>query len=177
MIILKLFCESSLSFYSHIIESPSFSSSTRGFYTCDTIAESFRPNLWMVERRAKCCNKYELFCLCKLYPFLVYWNWLLALLLCTLVVVLFEWWGQVWPVNISGGPDAGLVCKCFLHINNAACIWRGRRTWQYSKSSVSGEQVQRRGGRVLVIKPRMDPPYPWEAWGLQEGWWVGWVLN
>ncbi len=92
----------------------------------------------------------------------------LALLLCGGDVV-FEWWGQVWLINISGGPDAGLAWKCFLHINNAAFIWRGRRAWlQYSKGLVSGEQVKRRGPG-FVIKPQTDPSYPWEVEGYRGG--------
>lgn len=77
----------------------------------------------------------------------------------------FEWWSRVWQINIAGGPDACLASKCFLHINNATCIWRGRGSVaQYSKGSVSGEQVQRGGGGAgFVIMPQTDPPYPWEV--------------
>lgn len=35
---------------------------------------------------------------------------------------------------------------------------------QYSKGSVSGEQVQQRGaGLGFVIMPQTDPPYPWDV--------------
>lgn len=38
----------------------------------------------------------------------------------------------------------------------------------YSKGSVSGEQVQRRGPG-FVIKPHTDPPYPGEVEGNRRG--------
>lgn len=96
--------------------------------------------------------------------------------LCTLVghVAVFEWWGQVWWINFSGRPDAGLAWKCFLRINNAGRIWGGMRACrQYSKRAQcqggGWSRCGQKGGLAFVIKPRTDPAYPREAVGNRRG--------